>query len=64
MVGVRENVCIFNYKKCLENAFLKHSSHMFAQHFLDFVARIRAQFVWPDLGQGKPSLPPLVAPLR
>ena len=41
----RENFCIFDYKSCLENAFLKHSSHMFTQYILDFVARIRAQLV-------------------
>ena len=67
MVGTRENFCIFDYKRCLENAFQKHSSHMFAQYFLDLVVRIRAQFVRPDLQQGKPPPPSpssLVAPLR
>ena len=63
MVGTRENFCIFDYKRCLENGFLKHSSHMFAQYFLDLVVRIRAQFVQPDLGQGKPppSPPPILS---
>ena len=65
MVGTRETFCIFDYKRCLESVFLKNSFDMFAQYFLEFVTRIRTQFVRTGLGQGKPpSLPPLVAPLR
>ena len=27
MVRARENFCTFDYKRCLQNPFLKHSSH-------------------------------------
>ena len=62
MVGTRETFCIFDYKRCLESVFLKHSSEMFARYFLDFVARIRTQFVRPGLGQRKPPSLPRCAP--